>query len=90
MFSSAIGSDCEFFIKHQDFIMFGKDSWAPNEYPVYFRLLETNDEYFDYYRKRHAFLRMYGMNLQDDVLKKVFYENAINVIPGIDKSLFPE
>ena len=78
-----------FLIKYQDRIMFGKDSWAPDEYPVYFRVLETADEYFDYYRKRHAFWKMYGLNLPDEVLKKLYYKNAINIIPGIDKSLFP-
>lgn len=80
----------EFFIKYQDRIMFGKDSWRPEEYKVYFRVLETADEYFDYYRKRHAFWKMYGLDLPDEVLKKVYYKNAIRVIPGIDASLFPE
>jgi predicted TIM-barrel fold metal-dependent hydrolase len=79
-----------FLIKYQDRIMFGKDSWAPSEYPVYFRVLETEDEYFDYYRKRHAFWKMYGLNLPDEVLKKLYYKNAIEIIPGIDKSLFPD
>lgn len=79
-----------FLIKYQDRIMFGKDSWAPDEYPVYFRVLETSDEYFDYYRKRHAFWKMYGLDLPEEVLKKIYYKNAINVIPGIDKSLFPD
>ncbi|MCH9030190.1 MAG: amidohydrolase family protein, partial [Bacteroidetes bacterium] len=53
----------EWFIKYQDRIMFGKDSWNPEEYYVYFRVLETEDEYFDYYRKRHAFWKMYGLGL---------------------------
>lgn len=80
----------DFLIKYQDRIMFGKDSWAPSEYLVYFRVLETADEYFDYYRKRHAFWKMYGLELPDEVLKKLYYKNAIKVIPGIDKSLFPD
>lgn len=79
----------QFFIKYQDRIMFGKDSWRPEEYYVYFRVLETSDEYFDYYRKRHAFWKMYGLNLPDDVLQKVYYKNALTIIPGIDKSFFP-
>lgn len=79
-----------FFIKYQDRIMFGKDSWNPSEYNVYFRVLETEDEYFDYYRKRHAFWKMYGLGLPDDVLKKVYYKNALRVIPGLDASGFPE
>jgi len=80
----------EFFIKYQDRIMFGKDSWHPEEYHTYFRVLETADEYFNYYRRYHAFWKMYGMDLPDEVLKKVYYKNALNVIPGIDKSKFPD
>lgn len=78
-----------FFIKYQDRILFGKDSWKPEEFPTYFRVLETNDEYFPYYKKYHAFWAMYGLNLPDDVLKKVYYKNALRVIPGLDKTLFP-
>ena len=78
----------EFFIKYQDRILFGKDSWNPNEFPTYFRVLESNDEYFPYYKKYHAFWAMYGLNLPDEVLKKVYYENALNLIPGLDRSLF--
>lgn len=79
-----------FLIKYQDRIMFGKDSWRPEEYPVYFRVLETEDEYFDYYRKRHAFWKMYGLGLPDEVLKKLYYKNALQVIPNIDDSHFPD
>ncbi len=79
----------KFFIEYQDRIMFGKDTWYPDEYHVYFRVLETKDEYFDYYRKRHAFWKMYGLGLPDDVLKKLYYKNALKVIPGIDPSHFP-
>ena len=78
-----------FFEKYQDRVMFGKDSWAADEYLVYFRVLETDDEYFDYYRKRHAFWKMYGLALPDEVLKKIYYKNALKVIPGIDPKAFP-
>ncbi|MEP6800809.1 MAG: amidohydrolase family protein [Acidobacteriota bacterium] len=80
----------EWFLRYQDRVMMGKDTWAPDEYPVYFRVLETADEYFDYYRKRHAFWKMYGLDLPDDVLKKLYYKNALRVIPGIDPSAFPK
>jgi predicted TIM-barrel fold metal-dependent hydrolase len=80
----------EWFIKYQDRVMMGKDTWAPPEYHVYFRVLETADEYFDYYRKRHAFWKMYGLNLPDEVLKKLYYKNALRVIPGIPKAGFPD
>ncbi|MBD0776312.1 amidohydrolase family protein [Maribacter sp. ANRC-HE7] len=79
-----------FFIKYQDRILFGKDSWKPEEFPTYFRVLETDDEYFPYYKKYHAFWAMYGLNLPDGVLKKVYYKNALKIIPGLDNSLFKE
>ena len=79
----------EWFIKYQDRVLFGKDIWQPSEYHTYFRVLETSDEYFDYYRKRHAFWKMYGLNLPDEVLKKLYYKNALRIVPGIDKSAFP-
>jgi predicted TIM-barrel fold metal-dependent hydrolase len=79
----------EFFTKYQDRVFMGKDSWAPDEYPTYFRVLESGDEYFPYYRRYHAFWRMYGLELPDEVLRKIYYENALRVIPGIDASRFP-
>ena len=80
----------QFFEKYQDRILFGKDSWVPSEYTTYFRVLETEDEYFPYHKKYHAFWRMYGMGLSDTVLKKIYYKNALRIIPGIDSSLFPD
>lgn len=79
-----------FLIRYQDRVLFGKDVWAPEEYHTYFRTLETADEYFPYYRKRHAFWRLYGLDLPDEVLKKIYYKNALRIIPGIDKAGFPE
>jgi predicted TIM-barrel fold metal-dependent hydrolase len=80
----------QFFTKYQDRILFGKDSWVPEEYATYFRVLETEDEYFPYHKKYHAFWAMYGMGLPDDILKKVYYKNALRIIPNLDKTLFPE
>jgi predicted TIM-barrel fold metal-dependent hydrolase len=77
-----------FFEKYQDRILFGKDSWVPDEYKTYFRVLETADEYFPYHKKYHAFWRMYSMELPDTILKKVYYKNALILIPNIDKTLF--
>jgi uncharacterized protein len=79
-----------FIIKYQDRVLFGKDSWVPDEYATYFRVLETEDEYFPYHKRYHAFWRMYGMGLPDDVLKKIYYKNAMKLIPGIDPKLFPK
>jgi len=79
----------EFFIRYQDRILFGKDAWNPSEFPTYFRVLESDDEYFPYYKKYHAFWAMYGLDLPDEVLRKVYYKNALKLLPGVDKSLFP-
>lgn len=79
----------EFFEKYSDRILFGKDSFQPAEYPYYWRVFETNDEYFDYYRDYHAFWKLYGMGLSDDVLRKVYYQNAVNVIPGLPTGALP-
>jgi len=80
----------KFFEQYQDRILFGKDSWVPEEYATYFRVLETEDEYFPYHKKYHAFWRMYGIGLPDAILKKVYYKNALRIVPGIDKTLFPD
>lgn len=78
-----------FFEKYQDRILFGKDSWVPDEYATYFRVLETEDEYFPYHKKYHAFWAMYGLGLPDEILKKIYYKNALRIVPGLDASLFP-
>ncbi len=38
---------------------------------------------------RHAFWKMYGLALPDEVLRKLYYKNALHVIPGIDPAAFP-
>jgi predicted TIM-barrel fold metal-dependent hydrolase len=80
----------KFLTEYQDRVMFGKDAYNPEEYYTYFRVLETADEYFPYYKRYHAFWRMYGLDLDDEVLKKIYYKNALQVIPNIDASLFPK
>jgi uncharacterized protein len=79
-----------FLTKYQDRVLFGKDSWVPNEYETYFRVLETADEYFPYHKRYHAFWRMYGLDLPDDILKKIYYKNALKLIPDIDAGQFPK
>jgi predicted TIM-barrel fold metal-dependent hydrolase len=79
----------EWLTRYQDRVLFGKDAWQPSEYLVYFRVMETADEYFDYYRRRHGLWKLYGMDLPDPVLKKLYYGNALRLIPGLDRSLFP-
>lgn len=79
----------DFFVKYQDRIVFGKDSYQPDEYPYFWRTFETNDEYFDYYRDYHAFWKLYGMGLPDAVLRKLYYQNALRLIPGLPRDGFP-
>ena len=76
--------------KYQDRVLMGKDAYNKEEFYTYFRVFETDDDYFDYYRDYHAFWKMYGLDLTDEVLKKIYYENALKLVPGIDSSLFPE
>ena len=44
-----------FLTKYQDRVLMGKDTYGQSEYHTYFRIFETDDEYFPWYRKRHAF-----------------------------------
>ena len=78
-----------FFEKYGDRIMFGKDAFIAEEYPYYWRVFETADEYFEYYRDYHAFWRMYGMDLSDETLKKVYYRTALNVFKGLPQTGWP-
>jgi predicted TIM-barrel fold metal-dependent hydrolase len=79
----------DFLVKYQDRVLMGKDIYEVNEYKWYFRALETRDEYFEYYRRRHAFWRIYGFQVPDEVLKKIYYKNALKLVPGIDPKAFP-
>jgi predicted TIM-barrel fold metal-dependent hydrolase len=80
----------DFFVKYQDRVMFGKDSFVPEEYPYFWRTFETADEYFDYYRDYHAFWKLNGLALPDPVLRKVYFENALKLIPGLPRGGFPK
>jgi predicted TIM-barrel fold metal-dependent hydrolase len=81
-----------FFEKHQDRIFFGTDAIPPPSgertpqqvfkdqlYEIYYRFLETEDEYFDYAPAPvppQGRWRIYGIGLPDPILKKVYHENA--------------
>jgi predicted TIM-barrel fold metal-dependent hydrolase len=79
-----------FFVKYQDRILFGKDSFQPEEYPYYWRVFETNDDYFDYYRPYHAFWKLYGIDLPDAVLKKVYFQNALRITKALPQTGWPK
>ena len=77
----------EFFIEYADRILFGTDDVPPpRELVPHFRFLETRDEYFDY-RGRDVPPQgrwyIYGIDLPDDVLEKIYNGNASRLIPGV-------
>ena len=78
----------KFFLKYQDRIMFGTDT-APDRtaYRIYYRFLETDDEYFDPARGHHrqGFWMIYGVFLPRDVLEKLYYKNAERLLVGLKK-----
>ncbi len=79
----------DFFVRYQDRILFGKDSFQPQEYPYYWRVFETRDDYFDYYRDYHASWKLYGIDLPDSVLKKVYFDNALRITGGLPQEGWP-
>jgi hypothetical protein len=74
-----------FFLKYQDRIMFGTDTTPKRDaYRIYYRFLETDDEYFDCAASHHrqGFWNIYGIFLPPEVLQKVYYQNAERVLFG--------
>jgi predicted TIM-barrel fold metal-dependent hydrolase len=85
-----------FFDAHQDRIFFGTDAVPPPDgekypqqvfkdelYEIYYRFLETEDEYFDYAPAPvppQGRWRIYGIGLPDGILKKVYHENAVRLL----------
>jgi predicted TIM-barrel fold metal-dependent hydrolase len=84
----------KFFDQYQDRILFGTDATPHgDEYPqqvfndklyeIYFRFLETEDEYFDYAPAKippQGRWRIYGIGLPETILKKVYYENSARIL----------
>lgn len=73
----------KFLIKYQDRILFGTDT-PPNaeSYRVYYRFLETDDEYFDPTpaHKQQGRWMIYGVYLPDEVLEKIYNTNALKIM----------
>ena len=79
-----------FFDKYQDRILFGTDATPHGDdvpqqnftdrlYEIYYRFLETDDEYFDYSPADvppQGRWRIYGINLPESILRKVYNQNA--------------
>ena len=72
----------KFLIKYQDRVLFGTDT-PPNAeaYRIYYRFLETDDEYFDPTGGHHLQGRwlIYGVHLPDEVLEKIYNKNALKI-----------
>src|SRR5262249_19009121 len=69
----------KFFIKYQDRVLFGTDTPPKKEaYRIYYRFLETDDEYFDCAASHHlqGFWMIYGVFLPREVLEKIYVKNA--------------
>lgn len=84
-------SSRDFLIKYQDRILYGTDL-VPNDTNISgnYRFYETKDEYFPYNsldEHNQGNWNIYGVYLPDEVLKKIYFENALKVIPGIRKML---
>lgn len=79
----------KFLMRYQDRICFGTDRYPgrgdQERHTVYYRFLETDDEYFDYYN--HPFptegeWKIYGVFLPDEVLRKIYQENSERALRG--------
>jgi len=73
----------DFFLRYADRILFGTDLLPDiSMYRAHFRFLETADEYFEYpsHASRQGRWNIYGLSLPQDVLKKVYRENALALL----------
>jgi len=77
----------EFIEKYSDRVLFGTDGPFPEErLRIYWRFLETRDEYFLYSEKSpppQGDWRVYGLGLSQNTLRKIYFGNAVRVIPGV-------
>ncbi len=80
-----------FLTKYQDRVLFGTDGpWPEDRVRLYWRFLETEDENFPYSERPfppQGFWNIYGINLPDEVLRKVYSGNAARIIPGVAERL---
>lgn len=80
-----------FFERFQDRILFGTDGpWPEARLRIYWRFLESWDEYFDYSEKQpppQGDWRIYGLGLDPSILRKIYGANAARIIPGVHEKL---
>lgn len=81
----------EFFLRYQDRIMFGTDGPRPaGRLLPHWRFFQTFDENFAYAENPfppQGLWNIHGIGLPDDVLRKLYHENAARVIPGVQEKL---
>jgi len=81
----------DFLIKYADRVLFGTDGpWPETRIKLYWRFLETRDEYFPYSEKPfppQGFWRIYGVHLPPEVLRKIYSQNAARIVPGVAERL---
>ena len=81
----------KFFLKYADRVVFGTDGpWPEERLTYYWRFLETWDEHFPYSEKPfppQGLWRIYGLGLPENVLRKIYHENAVRLIPGLKQRL---
>lgn len=82
-----------FFLKYQDRILFGTDTTPRRDaFRIYYRFLETDDEYFDCAASHHrqGFWMIYGIFLPPEVLEKIYYRNAELVLAQAEDAVATE
>jgi len=75
-------------LAHPDRVLFGIDEFPPSveNFAIYFRFLETADEHFPYSTEEVPLTGRWaisGLDLPDDVLRKVYADNALRIVPGL-------
>lgn len=78
----------ELIVAHPDRVLFGIDEFPParENYEIYFRFLETADEQFPHSTEEVPLMGRWaisGIDLPDDVLRQVYEENALRLVPGL-------
>jgi predicted TIM-barrel fold metal-dependent hydrolase len=70
-----------FYDKYQDRLVYGTDmGFDKNMYKMTFRILESQDEHFYAYDQFGYHWSLYGFGLTDEILKKVYRDNALKII----------
>lgn len=85
----------DFLTRYSDRVLFGRDNCpaVADEYRVYYRFLETRDEYFPYWSNPNEEVgdsgrwMIYGVGLSDEVLKNIYHGNAVRILPRLNQAV---